>query len=1015
MQFIVAEDIGEVLRKILRYLEDTSSSAPNTIYYDGWGGLGASAVLRAIAQDPPLSLMKKFSKIIHVDCSKWKSRRALQRIIAQELELLQGVMAIFDKQDEEDDFSGIDEGSRAEIGYVGRRILRVLMEHRCLVVFHNGSNDMVDFSGFGIPQPELFGTIVLWTFRGRLRLNQGINKKVDNSHLYLHNYVHNYTKWNLLLHKEVSEIAQYTCKLGATPEIAEECCLYLLSLNNNGGDIMDYNWVTHASNYWVCDGIIQAGGPFDQAWEVAAALHQEIHLEDYSSNTLSDFGHRLRTPQERWIFATKSTVEDSVTLPRESTSFFFVDKSGSGPPLASLPNGMFHQSDMLRVLRLCRCTFNFSSPPFHCCRNLRFLGLDLCKDQPQSDDEKKEISEMDYVQSLWVVDICNTDWELTQSTEIIEQMSAKIREVHTKKGLFWHRNFAWGKLKNLLKLRVIEPTSPWETREMDGFTDMVKLELLDLSKNTAIHVLPSLLGAASLKTLVLDGCVGLEHVEGLPPSLESFSLAVGEAEKMTHISMAGCARMVDFTLCGSFPRLEELDLSGTKVKTLDLKDQVVHVPHLQRVMLLGCEQLCAILWPEKGMPHLSVLCIDTRGGGGGAEVRRILPDSKKLTYFQSYVAMTDMRFIQSLVLRSCSRFCWNTNKFNLHLCISGSSTNGGQTYNKEKMGPSSIGKIIGPPLPNSSILNPSYHTYTDVTTDSITIDPDYNSAPKFQPLGRCHVEIGEEIINTNVQSVQGIKPIIFVMNEAESLHVHDNSSITTIISQHMISIGVEREIFWRHLTCCLVERCPKLHTVFTTNYNIACFHELETFWAADLRMAHCIWSKGRMDDGEDTDTFAKLRSIHLYCCPRLTFILPLSWFYTLSSLETLHIVNCGDLRQVFPVEVEFLRRIATNHQDGVLEFPKLKHIYLHELYKLQHICEAKMFAPKLEKVRLRGCWGLRRLPAVGQESHPVVDCEKDWWDKLEWDGLEAGHHPSLFEPCHSSYYKKPLPRVSVLR
>nr|XP_051228491.1 uncharacterized protein LOC127345997 [Lolium perenne] len=74
-----------------------------------------------------------------------------------------------------------------------------------------------------------------------------------------------------------------------------------------------------------------------------------------------------------------------------------------------------------------------------------------------------------------------------------------------------------------------------------------------------------------------------------------------------------------------------------------------------------------------------------------------------------------------------------------------------------------------------------------------------------------------------------------------------------------------------------------------------------------------------------------------------------------------------------------------------------------------------MFAPKLEKVRLRGCWGLRRLPAIGQESHPVVDCEKDWWDKLEWDGLEAGHHPSLFEPCHSSYYKKPLPRVSVLR
>jgi hypothetical protein len=115
------------------------------------------------------------------------------------------------------------------------------------------------------------------------------------------------------------------------------------------------------------------------------------------------------------------------------------------------------------------------------------------------------------------------------------------------------------------------------------------------------------------------------------------------------------------------------------------------------------------------------------------------------------------------------------------------------------------------------------------------------------------------------------------------------------------------------------------------------------------------------------------------------------------------------------VEIEFLRRIATDHQDGILEFPKLKNIYLHELYNLHHICEAKMFTPKLEKVRLRGCWGLRRLPAIGQDSRPVVYCEKDWWEKLEWDGLEAGHHPSLFKPCHSSHYKKPLPRVSVLR
>jgi hypothetical protein len=47
---------------------------------------------------------------------------------------------------------------------------------------------------------------------------------------------------------------------------------------------------------------------------------------------------------------------------------------------------------------------------------------------------------------------------------------------------------------------------------------------------------------------------------------------------------------------------------------------------------------------------------------------------------------------------------------------------------------------------------------------------------------------------------------------------------------------------------------------------------------------------------------------------------------------------------------------------------------------------------------------------------PTVEIENDVWDALEWDGAEAGHHPSHFEPpVHSRHYKKKLPRTSVLR
>ena len=44
---------------------------------------------------------------------------------------------------------------------------------------------------------------------------------------------------------------------------------------------------------------------------------------------------------------------------------------------------------------------------------------------------------------------------------------------------------------------------------------------------------------------------------------------------------------------------------------------------------------------------------------------------------------------------------------------------------------------------------------------------------------------------------------------------------------------------------------------------------------------------------------------------------------------------------------------------------------------------------------------------------PSVEIEKDIWDALGWDGEVAPDH---FEaPVHSRYYKKKLPRVSMLR
>ncbi|CAM0948470.1 unnamed protein product [Alopecurus aequalis] len=406
-------------------------------------------------------------------------------------------------------------------------------------------------------------------------------------------------------------------------------------------------------------------------------------------------------------------------------------------------------------------------------------------------------------------------------------------------------------------------------------------------------------------------------------------------------------------------------------------------------------------------------------GSVGTEIFQALMGHRCLVteFHQSYGTILDMRFFQTLVLQSNLDLCWKSTRFHLNLCIPCTDKVEEEESDKKMTDHGSSGQLIGLPRPKLLIPN-NGSAYSDVYIETMTTGQDYNSSPQLKPSG-YHVEIGEGISNISVESLQGMNAIMFVMNKAVSLHVHDNSSITTVIPENMIYVD-GKILTWDDLQECYVVRCSNMHTVFVTNYARYCFEKIETFWAANLLMAHCIWSKGRMDFNEDTRSFAKLRTIHLYSCPRLTFVLPLSWAALgsyLPNLETLHIVNCGDLKDVLPVEPEFLTKISTDHRRDVLEFPKLKQIYLHELYKLQHICEAKMFAPRLETVRLRGCWGLRRLPAVGRGNRrrPVVECEKDWWENLEWDGLADGHHPILFEPHHSSYYKKPLPRVSVLR
>jgi hypothetical protein len=147
------------------------------------------------------------------------------------------------------------------------------------------------------------------------------------------------------------------------------------------------------------------------------------------------------------------------------------------------------------------------------------------------------------------------------------------------------------------------------------------------------------------------------------------------------------------------------------------------------------------------------------------------------------------------------------------------------------------------------------------------------------------------------------------------------------------------------------------------------------------------------------DSFEHLSFLHLDYCPRLVHVLPLYTENTngCRSLETLEMVCCGDLREVFPSDSK------SQQQEELREFPSLKRIHLYELPKLQ----TQDVGAQSRDCQDQGMLGPQA--PTSRWTSPVVDCEKDWWDGLEWDEESASH----YETSYSSEEAAPSLRAQV--
>jgi hypothetical protein len=487
----------------------------------------------------------------------------MQREIIRELKLDHAVMTILDKQDEEDDFKGIDESSRNEMDSVSRVIYQTLSDSKFVMFFLNGSDNEIDVGLFGIPQFATYrDNIMLWTFtRSSLTTHQH-NKKVGELR-----YTHVYwelLRIRLLLPFGTSELCGLVHQHAATivdhglgmqdinPTMIAECFLYGLFLCYNFHVATKLDWLSHACNYWICDPIIKG----DRARDISNTVHGEIIWECDASLidwVLKNNMQYIKPPflvvkdddvykegPYRWISITTRNMEISgfKTIPATTSSLFLAFERFNHSSILS--NGLFENSSNLGVLVLCSCTFNFASPPFLRCQSLRFLGLNHCTTSKIGEEENHNHTEWAWLYNLLVLDLRYTGWDEILSEEKISLMK-NIAELNIEGVRCWqYTTQLKGRLPNLQRLRIIRPTCPCVTSNDvdDSFIDKTCMEILDLSGNSYMKTLPAGLSkASSLRMLVLDGCDDIENIVALGrllPSLRCFSFdGYGPASQRT--------------------------------------------------------------------------------------------------------------------------------------------------------------------------------------------------------------------------------------------------------------------------------------------------------------------------------------------------------------------------------------------------------------------------------------------------------------------------------------------------
>ncbi|KAL3503408.1 hypothetical protein ACH5RR_037857 [Cinchona calisaya] len=262
---------------------------------------------------------------------------------------------------------------------------------------------------------------------------------------------------------------------------------------------------------------------------------------------------------------------------------------------------------------------------------------------------------------------------------------------------------------------------------------------------------------------------------------------------------------------------------------------------------------------------------------------------------------------------------------------------------------------------------------------------------------------------------------ILLPEDIQELEMFDCHGLGSCLTDAFIRLNIQR----RSLTSCLIQSSAEIkcilkkimsssdhqsvigETQISPSFPLESLERLELFCLPNF-VELCEW-ESVPDATLPLGTFSHLKWLNFISCDAISKLFTPKLLQHLHNLEVLKVSECEQLEEIIADEVAGCKAsLIPSSSDPcswttLISLPKLKLLSLAELPSLLSICKETIICDSIEKVVIKDCPFLDRLPLFlptvnGQPSPPpalkvieIPERECDWWESLEWDNPEAGN------------------------